>query len=337
MEKTIRERFDDAILAQVLHRYGLTREQVQPLDGFESFIYAYQKDGGQYILRIGHSRRRSANLIQGEVDWINFLAAGGAAVAPAILSEAGELVEPVPDGHGDHFLATAFVRAAGAPPDLLAWPPELWERYGKALGRIHALSQTYEQRPPAWRPHWDDEPMLDIERNLPASAGEARVVTRFRELLAYLQALPRDPEEYGMIHFDPHGGNFFVDESGNLTFFDFDDCAYAHYIYDVSLVIFYAMTIKGVTSNFVAHFLPPFLRGYRRQKALPDRWLAEIPHFLKLREIDLYAVIHRSFDVDDLQDPWVARYMDGRKERIERGIPYLDLDFARFGGDRRDR
>lgn len=57
------------------------------------------------------------------------------------------------------------------------------------------------------------------------------------------------------------------------------------------------------------------------------RELEEIPHFPRHREIDLYGVIHRSFDVDHIDDPWCARYMEGRKERIGRDIPYLDLDF----------
>jgi hypothetical protein len=48
---------------------------------------------------------------------------------------------------------------------------------------------------------------------------------------------------------------------------------------------------------------------------------------MKLREIDLYAVIHRSFDLDNLQDSWVARFMNGRKQRIEQGVLYLQTDF----------
>jgi hypothetical protein len=49
--------------------------------------------------------------------------------------------------------------------------------------------------------------------------------------------------------------------------------------------------------------------------------------FLKLREIDLYVVIHRSFDVNKVDDLWAARYMKGRKQRIENDVPYIDLDF----------
>jgi len=44
----------------------------------------------------------------------------------------------------------------------------------------------------------------------------------------------------------------------------------------------------------------------------------------------LYAVIHRSFDVKNLDDPWCVWYMDGRKKRLEGKIPYLDFDFDQF-------
>jgi len=55
-----------------------------------------------------------------------------------------------------------------------------------------------------------------------------------------------------------------------------------------------------------------------------------VPWFLKLREIDLYAVIHRSFDVDHLTDSWVSRFMEGRRDRIEQGVPYVEYDFPRL-------
>jgi Ser/Thr protein kinase RdoA (MazF antagonist) len=71
-----------------------------------------------------------------------------------------------------------------------------------------------------------------------------------------------------------------------------------------------------------------FLSGYRAENHLEGEWLKEIPSFLKLREIDLYAVIHRSFDVDNIDDPWVARYMKNRKTRIENDVPFLNIDFS---------
>ena len=78
--------------------------------------------------------------------------------------------------------------------------------------------------------------------------------------------------------------------------------------------------------------MPPFLRGYGRENRLDVRWSDQLPHFLKLREIDLYAVIHRSLDVENLDDWWCERFMDGRKERIERDRPVIDFDFGSLAG-----
>ena len=70
-----------------------------------------------------------------------------------------------------------------------------------------------------------------------------------------------------------------------------------------------------------------FLKGYCQENQIETEWLIDIPLFLKLREIDLYAIIHRSFDVENIEDPWVAGYMSGRKSLIEAGAPYIDFDF----------
>lgn len=326
MERRIKERFNDSILQEAMQYYGIAEGQIHLLDGFESFLYEFERESGSYILRIAHSLRRNENLIKGEVDWINYLAKGGASVARAILSERGRLVETVEDGSGGSFLVTAFTKAPGAPPWEVGWSPELSLTYGQLLGRMHALSKGYKLANPAWkRPEWDDELMLDIERNVPAS--EQMVVDRFRVLRAHLEALPRDVESYGMIHFDAHRGNLFVDEAGQITLFDFDDCHHSWYANDVAIVLFYMVVNTDEAPTVAAQFMPLFLQGYRRENRLDAQWLQEVPNFLKLREIDLYAVIHRSFDVDNLDDPWCSAFMQGRKERIENGLPFLDFPF----------
>ena len=151
MERRIKERFNDSILQEVMQCYGIASDQIHLLDGFESFIYEFERGGGSYILRIAHSLRRSEDLIKGEVDWINYLAAGGASVARAILSDQGRLVEAVDDGKGGSFLVTAFTKAPGRPPWEVGWSPELYMAYGQLLGRMHALSKGYKLANPAWK------------------------------------------------------------------------------------------------------------------------------------------------------------------------------------------
>ena len=144
--------------------------------------------------------------------------------------------------------------------------------------------------------------------------------------MSHLETLPKDRDSYGLIHQDAHGGNFFVHE-GKITLFDFDDCVYGWFIYDIAMVLFYAAMFKEDMAAYTATFMRDFLRGYKQENKLDPVWLAELPYFLKLREIDLYAIIHFSFDLENEDDPWIKGYMEGRKQRIDAGLPYIDFDW----------
>ncbi len=327
MEKRIKERYNQQILNQVMEFYSIADDRIKLLDGFESFIYEFQREGQAYILRISHSLRRDEKLIRGEIDWINYLHRGGASVAKAIEAENGDLVVQVADANGGQFLATAFVKAQGEPPSKDLWNPSFYQKYGRLIGRMHALTKSYRPGNPAWkRPEWDDTEMLEVETWLPDS--ESLVLEKYLNLKSHLDSLPKSIQSYGLIHQDAHAGNLFVDDEGLITLFDFDDCSYSWFINDIAIVLFYiAMGVED-QAFFTKDFMTHFLRGYRVENQLDEAWLREIPSFLKLREIDLYGVIHRSFDVDNLEDPWVAMYMQDRKQRIEGGLPFLNFEFS---------
>ena len=99
-------------------------------------------------------------------------------------------------------------------------------------------------------------------------------------------------------------------------------------------------------ASFTPKFLTHFLRGYRQAYILSPAWLKEIPVFLKLRELELYAVVHRDFDIKDSEHwslesfqcipgfdvnnsghMWIANFMRDRKQRIEQELPFIDFDF----------
>jgi Ser/Thr protein kinase RdoA (MazF antagonist) len=326
MEERIKDRYSEAIYHQALARYDIEAGQVRRLDGFESFIYEYARGDQEYILRLGHSLRRSPGLIAGEVDWINYLADGGVPAARGVASAANKLVEAIDDGQEGFFLATSFEKAPGGHIRPEAWNHDFFERYGRLIGRMHALSREYRPPRPSWkRPAWNDPVMFDLKPWIPAA--ETLVMEKWLALETYLESLPEDEAGYGLIHQDAHPGNFFVDESGQMVLFDFDDCLYGWFAADIAIVLFYAIMGEKDWPAFTHSFMTRFLTGYAQESQLSPDWLAEIPYFLKLREIELYAVIHRSFDVQNLDDPWVSRYMDGRRERIEADVPTIDFDF----------
>jgi Ser/Thr protein kinase RdoA (MazF antagonist) len=333
VDPKIAERYNDDILHEAMQRFGIAKDRLRLLDGFESFLYEFQRDDGDFILRVGHSLRRTPEMIAGEVDWINFLATGGAGAARAILSQDGKLVEAVDDGRGSQFLATAFVKARGGPPRREMWNETFFEAYGRLLGRMHALSKTYTPGSPTWRrPEWDSDGNMTIKAHLSPEEREIRV--RFETLMQHLQALPKDRESYGLIHQDAHTGNLFVDEHYQITLFDFDDCVYSWFIYDIAMVFFYGLMGHEDDPAFIERFCRSFFRGYRGENLLAPHWLAELPHFLKLREIDLYAQILFSFGgAENVDHPWCQNYLRGRKERIEAGLPYLEFEWESLASE----
>lgn len=350
MDGQISARYNDSILQEAMRRYGIAKDQIKPLDAFESFIYEFERGGTAYILRIGHSFRKSEALIRGEVDWINYLARGGVSVARAISSERGNLVEAIDDGQGGHFLVTAFLKAAGQKPWLAGWTPARFENYGRLLGNMHALAVDYHPVPAWRRPEWDDGTMQFLDLYLPAS--EVRAHQKYGSVLEHIYSLPKDRTSYGLIHQDAHQNNFFMDEDGRLTLFDFDDCVYSWFINDIAIVLFYiSMDAEELgfptAAAFTQEFMTHFLRGYRQAYALDNHWLKEIPHFLKLRELELYAVVFRDFGIEDIEHwslesfqrlpgfdvhngghIWIANFMRDRKTNIEQDVPFIDFDFG---------
>jgi Ser/Thr protein kinase RdoA (MazF antagonist) len=328
MDPKIAERYNDNILREAMQRYSIQQNEIELLDGFESFMYEfYRPQDGEFILRIGHSLRRTPEMIAGEVDWINYLAQGGAGVAKAILSQDGNLIEAIDDGLGGQFLATAFLRAPGGPVSKDTWNEKFFVAWGRLLGRIHALSKEYTPSNPAWqREAWDSPGNMTVEDWLPPS--DTVICHKFQELMCHLQSLPKDRQSFGMIHQDAHAGNLFVDEDYHITLFDFDDCVYGWFIYDIAMVFFYGLMGYESDPAFIEGFCRAFFRGYCQENRIDPCWLAEMPHFLKLREIDLYAQILFSFGGEEnVDDVWCQKYMRGRKEHLEAGLPTIDFDW----------
>jgi Ser/Thr protein kinase RdoA (MazF antagonist) len=329
MDKRVRTLYTPEILKEAQRRYGLQPEPATQLDGFESFIYMCQREGQEYVLRIMHSLQRSPESIQGELEWIEHLAAHGVAVGRGVRSPAGDWVERIPGSEGE-FVACLFEKASGHPVKKEEYSPELFEKMGRLVGRMNSLAKTFQPSEERFRrPGWEEELADFARRNLPAS--ESVAVGKYDKLIEQLRALPIERESFGLVHQDVHTGNFFVDD-GRITVFDFGDCQYAWFIYDIAMALFYAVPIahedETVRSESAMKFLRPFLHGYLTENKLDKSWRQYIPLFLKLREIDLYAAIHRSLDLNNL-DPWCARFMAGRRERIGQDVPVLELDLAK--------
>ncbi|HLO04609.1 MAG TPA: phosphotransferase [Symbiobacteriaceae bacterium] len=331
MIKEIQAQFRDAILQEAATRYGITAEQLKNLGGFESFVYEFKRHDQHYILKLTHTLRRAEAYIMGEIEWLNFLADGGVSVARAIPSAGGRLVERIEAGDEGAWLAIAYDRAPGQRVTAAEWNGELFAEWGRVVGQMHRLTQSYRLSNPAYkRQEWFEEDQLNARKYLPAS--EAAVIARAEELLGSIRGLPTPPDAYGMLHTDLSHGNFFVHE-GRITAFDFDDCGYNWFASDIAVSLFSALVFPPAPiedpTAFAQAYLTAFFHGYRQENKLDPTWLPRLHDFLLLRDLLLFIVVHQSWDLSTWNDEQLVRLAEHRN-RILEGRALVDLDWMQF-------
>jgi Ser/Thr protein kinase RdoA (MazF antagonist) len=264
-----------------------------------SFVYEARRGGTPVILRLTEPAYRSVAQLVAELDFAAHLAAGGAHVAAPIPSSDGRFVEVLCndlEGGAPAFHAALFERAPGAElRDPRTFSTTLYEDLGATFGRMHRLTRSYEPPPGlARRAQWRTEAVLaSVEAQL-ARLG----LTPHPELIrakARLAELPQPADAYALVHADLHHGNFFVADDGRITVFDFDDCCYHWFAYDLVVPL---LNI-AYTSHRVGIEIAPsavmaaILTGYEREHRLDRCWIECLPEFYRYR----LALVHHWCDV----------------------------------------
>jgi len=319
---------------EAAQRYGVTAADLAPMiGGHVTYVCSFTREGKECVLRITPPNEEiDLPAMRAILPWMRFLAAGGASVAAPVPSQNGNLIELI-EQDGQTYIAVAFERAPGIRGEELTfdqWNDALFARLGQTAGKMHALAKTYTPvSADLKRPEWNAAAnCFHPPEQFPPS--EAIVAEQQTRIFEYVQTLPKDADCYGMIHADLHGGNFFVDvDTNTITIFDFDDCAYGWFAMDIAMSVFDMLVLYPGPDReaFVTRFLCGYLKGYRAENTLSPFWLGQLPHFLKLLEIGVYAEVYAYHDPADTES-WVGRFMANRKYRIEHDVPYIDIDFA---------
>lgn len=325
MDEIAREAFDEATRQALFEYLAIAPHQLTDLGGFESFVFS--RADRESILRITHISHRSLAQVTAELDWIDYLARQGAAVCTPLRQPGGEFALAWRE-----FIVCEFACAKGAMVTEADWNPALFATWGASIGLFHSLTRQYA--PPSdeiRRPDCSVDANFDLVSLVPDD--QAVVREKASHYRSRFMAQPRTATTFGLIHSDPHAGNFFRDD-GRLTFFDFDDACYCWFAYDVGTILLSAVMQPWIGESQPAReeacrrFLPAFLEGYASSYDVTPALIAQLPLSLKFREICLYGVIETYLPMS--QRNWYAtRFMTARRPRIEQDVPYLDLDFLR--------
>jgi Ser/Thr protein kinase RdoA (MazF antagonist) len=327
---------DREVLDTASRLYGARKDALTLVAGYEGWanlVYEYTRDGQPYILRISFRPDRMAEQIQAELHFVNYLAEHGVRVSRPVSSSNGRLLETVQVREMPLHIAS-FVRGKGmrVPDNGYRYREdapieEYFQNWGRVLGQMHALSKGY--RPPSEqveRPVWSElhKSGLMIEQQVPERLPVVR--ERIRSLLAEVSSLPRDRDSHGLIHGDFNDGNFTVDYSnGDITVFDFDDCCYFWFIYELASAWeggIGRVMFRGIRERqaFMDHYMDQVMEGYNRENTLSEAWLAHLPLFVRLIQVEEFLHYVQYIDQPDEELQAGLRY---KIRCIEDDIPYM--------------
>jgi Ser/Thr protein kinase RdoA (MazF antagonist) len=326
VEAVARDAFTSPVRDAIFVHFGLRQSDWQDLGGFESFVFANAAE--KRIFRVTHISHRSLADIQAELEFLSFLKSNGAAVSEPIVPIHRQQVEYVEQVGA--FICCQFAMAEGRLVSQADWQSPLFESWGESIGQFHQLASQY-QPVGAKRFDWRVDANLDYRSRVPPS--ETKILGFADQHVEALRRLPTDRDLYGLIHSDAHPGNFFLHGEA-LTFFDFDDCCYQWFVFDVATVLFGAVLRPWVGDSAQAreteakNFLSAFLKGYSKAFNVSAFMLEQMHLFLKLRELSLYAVIHSQLDINNLEEDFPIKVMKGRQARLAADLPFLEIDFT---------
>ena len=288
---------------QSLSAWGL-QGQLRLIKQRENAVYALTTDSGEkYALRVHRANYHSDQALQSELDWMEALAEYGIGVPQVI---------PTIYGAGFTVESVAGIDAARQ-VDLLAWidgeqigsvdeglggdPKAVHHIYftiGEIAAKVHNQATSW-QLPEGFQRHaWDaqglvgDEPLWGQFWALAALRDEQRelLLTAKQALVEDLTKLSQSAETYSLIHADFVPENIMIDNR-QVQVIDFDDAGFGWHLFELATALYFIQDDELYPVAKAA-----LIEGYRKQRQLSDRQLAQLPMFLAVRSLTYLGWVH---------------------------------------------
>ncbi|MFA6275327.1 MAG: phosphotransferase [Pedobacter sp.] len=248
-----------------------------------SDTYLLETETINYVFKVYRDNHRKLAEIKGEVELLNLLFEGKASVAHPIKDAEGKYIQSFNAAEGVR-QGVMFSYALGTVVSDMN--EEQLATVGKEMAKIHNISSIIELR--SSRKEYSIDTMLLNPLAIFKPAFEdlkdeyiflTQAVNQVAEKISELN-LSRF--SYGYCQYDFLPKNFHFDETGHLTFFDFDFAGKGHLINDIaSFYIHYFLEVYygKMTQEKADKAFAVFVTNYRKVRSLSDEELAAIPYF----------------------------------------------------------
>lgn len=319
MRATYERYFNDSVLAYSMKAFGLEGEPKE-LNAAENFVYeCADKSGQPRMLRISSEIHKPLGQIHAEIDFINFLHDSGASVAKPIESCSGQYVETV-ETKDASFWAVAFEKAEGrhiGRDELDSGFITLW---GKEIGKLHRLTKSFQpgKHP---RQHWFEQdyyakPGIYV-------IGDDELIAAHSGFVEKIKSLTTNTDNYALIHTDIHTQNMLWDGK-RIVVIDFDDCAYAHFAFDLAMAFWYGVHFDKDKSR---PFWNDLMEGYSSENTISKSELESVPLFHLLRFSTMYLALRHQLSAKGMTPQQTNRLESIRRIAVSGELPF-DINYV---------
>lgn len=275
----------------IIDRYGVDIEKARC--HFSTQNYAFVFPGEPFMIRVSIAPKKTRSEILSELMWLDDLKQFKNTVCEPNVSLRGNLLEEF-EIDGQTYRASMFRTARGVIKTTTEMTPLFFICVGDLLGAIHHVSTDERELGIKFKRPSKAEDFAAL-KNRVAQKVPSRIMEKIQNIETQVNCLSQEIGRYGICHGDFHINNFFVEEN-NIWVFDFDGCAYAHYLYDIASFL-QACFLRGYGAGrdlrkVMEEILHYFKIGYTLNKACDDHFWDDLELFLTYRNAFTYLCLY---------------------------------------------
>jgi Ser/Thr protein kinase RdoA (MazF antagonist) len=281
---------------------------------------ALKKPDSYYILRIYRPKKQDLATINSELIWLNWLRQeANLEVSEPTLAKNGNLV--------------VSAEAVGVPEPrycaVFRWLPGKFlgtglnakaiQLVGTFFANLHLHSQQFTPASGFARPCFDEDGLfglppfsLFLETKSLVSQNDLLILeSAAKKIREKLKILEKKTESFGLIHGDLNFGNCKFHQ-GKIQVFDFDDCGWGYYIYDLAVTLYYLQNRPDILNLRQA-----LLESYQQNRSLSEEYLSCIDALIAARRLQLFRDLLQRQDNPKLRE-LIPQYIEKSVELMKK-------------------
>lgn len=288
---TVNSNWDCDLAAELAKDWKHDESLVKMLRASANFVCYIRNDKQNYVIRFNSASERTKESLEAEINLLLYLKSNGIRIDEPILSKNKKFIESKQTQYGT-FHTCVFERLFGEQYEIDDLKIEDFITWGESLGQLHqAFTEIPKEIEVNRISHID---LLEgyIKEQQSTDPAELKEIEYLRN---WLKTLEIRKDNYGLIHYDFELDNVIWNEKGLYTI-DFDDSIYSWYVADIAYAL-RDLFDDGKHLNTDDERFLSFIKGYKKEKAISDEELLQMPDFYRLHHYISYKKLQRTIDL----------------------------------------